>query len=151
MVTVCDQPKRRQGIVTLLVASDPIAELRRIRGFRDWRAFLDLSLEQARQLIPEVKSRDYHPVSRALLCAWQNGTREIYPRQVRVLGEILSKEISGELKRDIAVIVSIGKHRWHVQATTLCSRCHRPYHITRKSSKRCKRCIAKSRAQRRKV
>ena len=139
-------------LYTIFEAQDRIAELRDIRGFGDWLAYLDLSASQAALLIPEVKSATPHPVSRALIFAWKKGTRTIYPQQLRIIGDVLGERLTGELQRDIhriesrtfRVEITRGVIRWYVKAYTTCVKCSKWYRITREGSKRCKRCISRS-------
>lgn len=139
-------------LYTIFESPDRIAELRCIRGFGDWLFYLDLSASQAALLIPEVKAALPHPVSRALIFAWKKGTRTIYTQQYRIMGDVLGDRLIAELRRDIHRIesrtirteITRGVTRWYVKAYTTCIKCSRWYHITREGSKRCRRCISRS-------
>jgi hypothetical protein len=139
-------------LYSIFEAPDRIAELRYIRGFGDWLDYLNLSASQAAQLIPEVTSSTPHQVSRSLIFDWKKSRRTIYPQQLRVMGDVLGQRLTSELQRDIhriesrtfRVEITRGVTRWYVKVYTTCVKCSRWYHITREGSKRCKRCITRS-------
>jgi hypothetical protein len=139
-------------LYTIFESPDRIAELRDIRGFSDWMAYLVLSASQAAQLIPEVTASIPHQVSRSLIGDWKIDRRTIYPQQLRIMGDVLGERLTTELRRDIhriesrtfRVEITRGVTRWYVKAYTICVKCGRWYHITREGSKRCRRCISRS-------
>lgn len=143
-------------LYTIFESPDRIAELRNIRSFGDWLTYLDLSASQAALLIPEVKAAIPHPVSRALIFAWKKNRRMIYTQQLRIMGDVLSERLTAELRRDIhriesrtfRVEITRGVIRWYVKAYTTCIKCSRWYRITREGSKRCRRCISRSKCVR---
>jgi hypothetical protein len=145
-------------LYTIFEAPDRIAELRDIRNFGDWLTYLDLSFSQAALLIPEVKATIPHPVSRSLIAKWKIGARTIYPQQLRIMGDVLSERLTAELRRDIhriesrtfRVEITRGVNRWYVKAYTNCVKCGRWYQITREGSKRCRRCISRSKRREKK-
>ncbi len=139
-------------LYNIFEAQDRIAELRNIKCFRDWVTYLNLSLTQAAQLIPETTASIPHQVSDSLISDWKKDRRKIHPQQLRIMGDVLGDRLTAELRRDIhriesrtfRVEITRGATRWWVKAYTQCVKCGRWYNITREQSKRCKRCISKS-------
>jgi len=138
-------------------AQDPVSELDDVRGPRDARAFLDLSLSQIAALIPDTTAVLEHHIDRSTYCRWESGTRKPHINQVRIVERLLADAITREMaydkmldepERRFTVRIEVGKSRWIVKAFTTCTKCKRLYHITRRDSRRCKRCIARSKATR---
>jgi len=141
------------AIYTLTESQDPIAALARLRGPADVRAFLDLSLSQIVLNITDTKARIQHPVHRSLYYYWETGARTPTTEQIRQIERMIEKSLHTELaydsmldesKRKFVIRISVGRSRWYVKAYTACIKCKRMYNIRRIASKRCKRCITKS-------
>ncbi len=141
------------AIITLTEAQDPIAALARLRGPSEIRAYLNLSLGQIRLEITDTTAHTPHPISRSLYHGWETGERVPHIEQVRQLERLIEKSLHAELAYDFmldesprrfVIRISVGRSRWYVKAFVACAKCKRMYNIRRIASKRCKRCITKS-------
>lgn len=142
------------SIIALTESQDPIAALSRLRGPADIRAFLNLSLGQIAFNILDTTAHLNHPISRSTYWDWEVGRRKPTVEQVRQIERLIEKSLHAELAYDamlddsllrkFVVRIKVGHSRWYVKAFTACSKCARMYHVTRIVSKRCKRCIVRS-------
>jgi hypothetical protein len=141
------------GISSLIESSDPIAQLANLTGPADIRAFLNMSLSQISIQIIEPKSRVKNTINRSTYSYWESGRLTPRIEQVRQIEIILENALHAELAYDkmldeyprhFHIRIEVGARRWFVRAFVACAKCGRPYHITRLASKRCKRCITKS-------
>jgi hypothetical protein len=153
MVNSRQQAKKHMGTITLTESQDPIAALAGLRGPVDVRAFLNLSLGQIVLGITDTTARIPHPVHRSLYFYWEKGTRTPTIEQVRQIERLIEKALHAELAYDVmldeslckfVIRITVGRSRWYVRAYTACAKCKRMYNISRIASKRCKRCITKS-------
>ena len=141
------------AIHILTESQDPVAALSRLRGPADIRAFLGLSLGQIVLNIIDTAARIPRSVDRSLYYYWETGTRTPTIDQVRQLERLIEKSLHAELaydsmldesSRKFVIRISVGRSRWYVKAYTACARCKHMYHIPRIASRRCRRCIRKS-------
>ena len=134
---------------------DRVAELRKLRGIGDWLVYMDLSHAQACVLIPEPSAIHARHISRGQVNNFVQGRREIDPRQVRAIEDHTSKVLGDELRRDFhrpesreyRVEITVGVRRWMVKAWVQCVKCGRFYNATREQTRRCRRCISRSKRQ----
>jgi predicted Zn-ribbon and HTH transcriptional regulator len=139
---------------TLSEAQDPISAMSRIKSPALARAFLALSLREIAEKITDTTSNDLHHVSRSWWCDAEHGRRVLKTDQVRQVESILAEALMNELAYDamlsevtrrFAVRIKVGRTgTWTTRVFTTCVKCGRAYHITRIASKRCPRCIKKS-------
>jgi hypothetical protein len=138
---------------TLSEAQDPISAMSRIKSPAMARAFLVLSLREIAEKITDTSSKDLHHVSRSWWCDAEHGRRVLKTDQVRQVESILAEALMNELAYDAMLsevtrrfAVRIADHggRWTTRVFTTCVKCKRAYHITRIASKRCPRCIRRS-------
>jgi hypothetical protein len=141
------------AITTLTESQDPIASLARLRGPSDVRAFLGLTLGQIVMSITDTHAHIQHPVHRSLYYKWEIGERTPTVEQVRQIERLIEASLHSELAYDymldesprkFKIRISVGRFRWYVRAYVACSKCKRMYNIRRIASKRCRRCITKS-------
>lgn len=147
------RPPKEMPVSAYHAAQDPIAELGNIRDPRDARAFLDMSLSQITILIPNTTSSNHNHAAPSTYSDWESGRRTPHIEQVRVIETLLSDSITREMaydkmqdepERRFIIRIDVGQSRWTVKAFTTCTKCKKLYHITRRDSRRCKRCIGKS-------
>jgi len=141
------------AIQTLSEAQDPISGMSKIKSPTMARMFLALSLREIAEKITDTTSNDLHHVSRAWWCDAEHGRRVLKTDQVRQVESILAEALMNELAYDamlsdvtrrFAVRIADRGGRWTTRVFTTCVKCGRAYHITRIASKRCQRCIRKS-------
>jgi hypothetical protein len=141
------------GTIALIESQDPISALTYLAGPSDIRAFLDMSLSQISMLITNTASHSQNHINRSTYSYWESGRLSPQPDQVRQIETIIETELHKELAYDkmldeyprrFHIRIEVGARRWFVRAFVACVKCGRPYHITRLASKRCKRCITKS-------
>ena len=139
---------------TLSEAQDPISATSKIKSPAQARAFLALSLREIAEKITDTTSKDLHHVSRSWWCDAEHGRRVLKTAQIRQVESILAKELMIELTYDAMLsemirlfAVRISTRRdgsWITKIFTTCVTCGKAYHITRIASKRCPRCIRRS-------
>lgn len=153
LVNGCQQVKKTMAIITLTESQDPIAALGSLRGPADVRAFLGLSLRQISRGITDTRAHIEHPISRSLYYYWETEARTPTTEQVRQIERLIEKALHAELAYDVmldesprrfVIRISVGRSRWYIRAYVACTKCGRRYNIRRIASKRCKRCITKS-------
>jgi len=141
------------GISNLTESQDPLAQLSKLTGPADIRVFLNLSLSRISIQITDPVSRTRNNINRSTYSYWESGRLKPRIEQVRQIELILENALHAELAYDkmldeyprrFHIRIEIGARRWFVRAIVACAKCGRPYHITRLVSKRCKRCITKS-------
>jgi len=141
------------GISVLIESQDPISALAYLSGPADIRAFLDMSLAQIAALITNTASHSQNHINRSTYSYWESGRLTPQPDLVRQIETILETELHKELAYDkmldeyprkFHIRIEIGARRWFVRAFVACVKCNRTYHITRLASRRCRRCITKS-------
>lgn len=143
------------GILLLSEAQDPIVSISRIKSPATARACLGLSLRGMAALITDTTSHDLHHVSRSWWCDVEHGRRFLKTEQMRQVENVLAEALMNELAYDamlmsdvtrkFAVRIQINRAgTWTTRVFTNCVKCKRPYHITRIDSRRCRRCIRKS-------
>jgi len=127
--------------------------LSHLTGPADIREFLSLSLAQISMLITSTSSHTEHHIDRSTYSYWESGRLTPELAQMRQIETIISDGLHKELAYDklldeyprrFHIRIEVGARRWFVRALTACAKCKRPYHITRLASKRCRRCITKS-------
>jgi hypothetical protein len=139
---------------TLSEAQDPISATSKIKSPAQARAFLALSLREIAEKITDTTSKDLHHVSRSWWCDAEHDRRVLKTDQIRqvesILAEALMVELAydamlSEVTRRFAVRISTRRDgSWTTRVFTTCVKCERAYHITRIASKRCPRCIRRS-------
>jgi len=139
---------------TLSEAQDPISATSKIKSPAQARAFLTLSLREIAEKITDTTSKDLHHVSRSWWCDAEHGRRVLKTDQIRqvesILAEALMVELAydamlSEVTRRFAVRISTRRDgSWTTRVFTTCVKCGRAYHITRIASKRCQRCIRRT-------
>ena len=141
------------GISSLIESPDPIAQLSRLTGPADIRAFLQMSLSQISINITDPASRTKNSINRSTYSYWESGRLTPRIEQVRQIESILENALHAELAYDkmldeyprrFHIRIEVRERRWFVRAFVACAKCRKPYHITRLASKRCHRCITKS-------
>lgn len=142
------------GILLLSEAQDPVAALNRIRSARDARSLLGLSLREMARHITDTTSHDQHHITRSQWCNFESGYRTMRIEQIRQVENVLAEALMNELAYDamlsdvtrrFVVRIKIGMTgTWTTRVYTNCVKCGKPYNIARIDSKRCKRCIRKS-------
>ena len=141
------------AIQTLAEAQDPVSAMNKLKSPAAARAFLGLSLRGIAEKIMDTKSNDLHHVSRQFWSDIEHGRSKLEVEQIRqvenVMAEALMVELAydamlSEVTRKFAVRISDRVGRWTTRVFTTCVKCKRAYHITRIASKRCPRCIRKS-------
>jgi hypothetical protein len=142
------------AIQTLAEAQDPVSAMNRLKSPAAARAFLELSLRGIADKIIDTKSNDSHHVSRQFWGDVEHGRSALDVEQVRqvesILAEALMVEMAydamlSEVTRRFAVRIKVGRTgTWTTRVFTTCVKCKRAYHITRIASKRCQRCIRRS-------
>lgn len=122
-------------------------------GPADIRAFLNMSLSQISIQIIDPANRTKNTINRSTYSYWESGRLTPRIEQVRQIEIILENALHAELAYDkmldeyprrFHIRIEVGARRWFVRAFVACAKCGRTYHITRLASKRCKRCITKS-------
>jgi len=141
------------AIQTLAEAQDPVSAMNRLKSPAAARAFLELSLRGIADKIIDTKSNDSHHVSRQFWGDVEHGRSVLDVEQIRqvesILAEALMNELAydamlSEVTRQFAVRIADRGGRWTTRVFTTCVKCGRAYHITRIASKRCPRCIRRS-------
>ena len=140
-------------ITTLTESQDPVAALSNLRGAADVRAFLNVSLGQIALGIIDTSARIPHPIHRTLYYYWETGKRTPTIEYIRQIERMIETALHVELAYDVmldesprkfVIRIKVGRSRWYVKAYTACAKCRRMYNISRIASRRCKRCITKS-------
>jgi hypothetical protein len=142
------------AILLLSEAQDPIAALNKVKSARDARALLGLSLRGISNRITDTTSHDLHHISRSQWCDIESGRRHLRVEQFRQIETVLAEALMNELAYDamlsdvtrrFVVRITIRRDaRWSTKVFTTCVKCQRAYNITRIDSKRCRRCINRS-------
>jgi len=142
------------AIQTLAEAQDPVSATNKLQSPAVARAFLGLSLRGMAEKITDTKSSDLHHVSRQFWSDVEHEHSDLEVEQIRqvesILAEALMVELAydamlSEVTRRFAVRISTRRDgSWITKVFTTCVKCERAYHITRIASKRCPRCIRRS-------
>jgi hypothetical protein len=140
------------GTITLVESQDPIAALAKLHSLADVREFLNLSLRQLALHVTDPTSHAEHTISKSRIWDLEQGRGELHVEQIRQIEDVLEAALHAEFAYDrmldesprkFVVRITV-KKRWYVRAYTACAKCRRMYHITRISSRRCQRCINRS-------
>jgi predicted Zn-ribbon and HTH transcriptional regulator len=142
------------AIQTLSEAQDPVSAMNKLKSAAAARAFLGFSQREMAERITFTNSHDLHHVSRKFWSDVEHGHSVLEVEQIRQVESILAEALMNELAYDAMLsevtrrfAVRISTRRdgsWITKVFTTCVKCGRAYHITRIASKRCPRCIRRS-------
>ena len=107
-----------------------ISKVKKIRGLRQARAFLGLSLKQVGEMCG---------VSPSLIAAWQAGRRLMPRSAIDLIGLKIANELTREHGRDIGVTVEVNSP-WAVTPFAKCADCREWFSLRSPRDRRCPRC-----------
>jgi hypothetical protein len=116
-----------------------LSTLRDLKGPKQAREWLDLSLSEVGREIGKAVRHDGKPFDKSIVYRWETGEKTPTPDVVRGYCDLISDKLSFIMGRTLGVQIEVNSP-WKVTALGLCS-CGQWFKLHDAKSKRCPKCV----------